>query len=223
MVGAISADELAEVLDKVFSDLPETGDLVDIPDVEPVTDQDVHVDFDSPQTSIQFALPGYERHDPKFMPAFVMNHIFGGGTFSSWLYNEIREQRGLAYSVGSHLIPYEHTSLLMGSTGTRPDRAGEAVDIINQQMNRMTESGPTPAELEEAKSYLTGSYALNFDSSSSIARQLTGIQVQELGIDYIDKRNGMVEAVTLEEVQDVAKDLFDGKEPTFVTVGQPES
>ncbi|GHB22353.1 peptidase M16 [Pseudovibrio japonicus] len=223
VVGAISADELAEVLDKVFSDLPETGDLVDIPNVEPATDQDVHVDFDSPQTSIQFALPGYERHDPKFMPAFVMNHIFGGGTFSSWLYDEIREQRGLAYSVGSHLIPYEHTALLMGSTGTRPDRAAEAVDIINQQMHRMADSGPTPAELEEAKSYLTGSYALNFDSSSSIARQLTGIQVQELGIDYIDNRNGMVEAVTLEQVQEVAKDLFDGIEPTFVTVGEPES
>lgn len=223
VVGAISADELADVLDKVFSDLPETGDLVEIPDVEPVTDQDVQVDFDSPQTSIQFALPGYERHDPKFIPAFVMNHIFGGGTFSSWLYDEIREQRGLAYSVGSHLVPYEHTALLMGSTGTRPDRASEAVDIINQQIDRMAESGPTPDELEAAKSYLTGSYALNFDSSGSIARQLTGIQVQELGIDYIDNRNGMVEAVTLEEIQEVAKDLFDGTEPTVVTVGEPQT
>ncbi|KZK94193.1 MULTISPECIES: pitrilysin family protein [unclassified Pseudovibrio] len=221
VVGAISADELASVLDKVFANLPENGDLVAIPNVEPVTDKAVHVDFESPQTSIQFALPGYERHDPKFMSAFVMNHILGGGSFSSWLYDEIREQRGLAYSVGSYLVPYKHAALLMGSTGTRSDKAGEAIDIIKKQMVRMAQTGPTPAELEEAKSYLTGNYALNFDSSSSIARQLTGIQTQELGIDYIDKRNEMVEAVTLEGVREVAQDMFDGIEPTFVTVGKP--
>ncbi|SDQ78714.1 pitrilysin family protein [Pseudovibrio sp. Tun.PSC04-5.I4] len=221
VVGAISADELAVILDKVFADLPEDGDLVTIAEVEPITDKTIHVDFESPQTSIQFALPGLKRHDPKFMSAFVMNHILGGGSFTSWLYDEIREKRGLAYSVGSYLVPYQHTALLMGSTGTRPDKAGEAIDILKQQMVRMSQTGPTAAELAEAKSYLTGSYALNFDSSSSIARQLTGIQTQELGIDYIEKRNEMVDAVTLEGVKDVARDLFSGIEPTFVTVGEP--
>ncbi|KZL18709.1 Peptidase M16 inactive domain protein [Pseudovibrio axinellae] len=221
VVGAISADELSVLLDKVFAGLPASGDLIKIPNVEPVEDKSVHVDFESPQTSIQFAMPGLKRHDPDYMTAYVMNHILGGGSFTSWLYDEIREKRGLAYSVGSYLLPYQHSALLMGSTGTRPDKAGETVEIIKQQMQRMAKTGPTPAELEEAKSYITGSYALNFDSSGSIARQLTGIQTQQLGIDYIDKRNDMVEAVTLEGVRKVARELFEGVQPTFVTVGMP--
>ncbi len=221
VVGAISADELGVLLDKVFAGLPETGDLTQIANVEPVTDKSVHVEFESPQTSIQFALPAYKRKDPKFMPSFVMNNILGGGTFSSWLYNEVREKRGLAYSVGSYLVPYQHTALLMGGTGTRADKAQEAINIIEQQLVRMAQTGPTEKELADAKSYLTGSYALNFDSSGSIAQQLAGIQAQGLGIDYINKRNEMIEGVTMEGVREVARDLFDGVEPTIVTVGQP--
>ncbi|MDX5592965.1 pitrilysin family protein [Pseudovibrio sp. SPO723] len=219
VVGAISAEDLAPLLDKVFGGLPETGNLTTIEDVEPQTGVVEHIAFDTPQTSIMFALPGLKRSDPDFVNAFIANHIMGGGTFSSWLYEEIREKRGLAYGVGSYLVPRQHTALWMGSTGTAGDKAPLAVDLIKQQLVRLAEEGPTEDELTKAKAFLTGSYALRFDSSSAIANQLVGIQTEELGIDYINTRNDLINEVTLDDVKAVSKKLLSGVEPAIVTVG----
>lgn len=219
VVGAISAEDLSPLLDKVFGELPEAGSLTRIEEVEPATGVVKHLPFDTPQTSIQFAMPGLKRDDPQFMEAFVANHILGGGTFSSWLYNEVREERGLAYSVGSYLVPRDHTALWMGYTGTAGEKAPEAVEIITDQIKRLSEEGPSAEELQEAKAYLTGSYALSFDSSSSIANQLVGIQNANLGIDYINERNDLIENVTLEGVKAAAQNLLSGIKPSVITVG----
>ena len=146
-----------------------------------------------------------------YAPPFVLNHILGGGSFSSRLYREVRENRGLAYSVYSALLPLDRTALFIAGTATRSDRAEQSLDVIVEEIMRMAKEGPTHAELAEAKSYLTGSFALRFDTSSKIANQLVQLQVDELGIDYIDKRNGLIEAVTLEDVRRVAKRLLDNK------------
>ncbi|MTI18605.1 insulinase family protein [Rhodobacteraceae bacterium RKSG542] len=219
VVGAIDAETLKKALDQVFAKLPEKTQLTEVKNVLPLEGKSERVDFDTPQTTIQFALPGLKRDDPQYIPAFVMNHILGGGSFSSWLYQEVREKRGLAYSVGSYLVPLEHTALLMGSTSTRADNADEVLKVIEEQMVKMGEEGPTAEELEKAKAYLTGSYALNFDSSGAIARQLLGIQNAGLGIDYINKRNDLIDDVTLEAVREVARDLFAGQEPSIMVVG----
>ncbi|SDT91427.1 pitrilysin family protein [Stappia sp. ES.058] len=219
VVGAIDAERLATLLDATFADLPERADLTPVSDVTPQTGVRKAIDFDVPQTSIRLSLPGLKRDDPDFIPAYVMNHILGGGSFSSWLYEEVREKRGLAYSVGSYLVPYDHSGAFMAATGTRSDRAPETIAIIMAQMERMAKDGPSADELAKAKAFLTGSYALRFDTSDKIASQLLGIQMEELGLDYIDTRNAMIDAVTLEDIRRVARRLLANADPIVVTVG----
>lgn len=219
VVGAIDADTLADILDKVFAQLPETSDLTPVADLDPVFGARVNDDLAVPQTTILLGLPGLKRNDPDYQAAFVMNHILGGGTFTSWMYQEVREKRGLSYSTGTSLSPYAHTGLLIASAATKADRAGETVEVMLNQLQRMAEDGPMEEELRAAKQYLTGSYALRFDSSGKIARQLVALQNAELGIDYFDRRNSEIEAVTLADVQRVAKRLLAEKNPTIVTVG----
>ena len=223
VVGAIDAQTLTPLVDAAFGALPEATELTPVADIEPRSNVTKAIELDVPQTSIRFTLPGMKRKDPDFITAYVMNHILGGGSFSSWLYEEVREKRGLAYSVGSYLIPFDHAGLLMGMTGTRADRAQETVDIIDAQLKRMAEEGPTEEELAKAKAFLTGSYALRFDTSNKIANQLVGIQLDDLGIDYIEKRNSLIEAVTLEDVKRIARRLLGGVSPAVVTVGPSAS
>ena len=150
-----------------------------------------------PQTVLAFGGAGIPRTDPDYISAFVVNHILGGGTFSSRLYREVREKQGLAYSIYSYLLPLDHTSLLMGATATRADRAADTLAIIQEEIRRIAEHGPTPEELEKTKSFLKGSYALRFDTSAKIAGQLLPIQIDDLGIDYIQRRNTLIDAVTI--------------------------
>jgi zinc protease len=155
------------------------------------------------------------------MAAFVVNHVLGGGSFSSRLYREVREVRGLAYSVYSTLVPLDHAALFMTGTATRADRTGQTLDVLQSEIRRLAEDGPTEEELAKSKSFLTGSYALNFDTSGKIAAQLVQIQRDGLGIDYIDKRNSLVQAVTMADVKRVAKRLLDAGMLVTV-VGRPQ-
>ena len=155
------------------------------------------------------------------MAAYVVNHILGGGSFSSRLYQEVREKRGLAYSVYDSLLWLEHTALFLGSTATRDDHASESLDLIQKEIHRLATDGPTADELAKAKSYLNSSFALNLDTSSKVAALLVQLQRDDLGIDYISRRQAMINAVTLDDAKRVAKRLFDGG--LLVTVvGKPE-
>lgn len=219
VVGDIDAKTLGPILDKVFGHLPEKADLKPVPDLQVGYGKTVSKTMDVPQTQILFGLPGVKRDDPDYQAAYVMNQILGGGTFTSWLYEEVREKRGLTYSVGTSIAPYDAGGILIGSAATRPDRAQEAVDVILKQFQRMATGGPTQKELEDAKKYLTGSYALRFDSSAKIARQLVALQNADLGIDYFDRRNAEIDAVTLDDVKRVAQRLLADKTPTISMVG----
>jgi zinc protease len=171
---------------------------------------------------VTFGSPGIARSDPDFMAAYLISHILGGGSFSSRLYREVREKRGLAYSVGGSLVWYRSAALYLGSTATRADRTGETVDLIEQEFRRLAEKGPTETELAEAKAYLKGSLALYLDTSAKIAKQLVQIQLDRLGIDYLEKRDGLIDAVTLDDARRVAKRLLEGG--LLVTVvGRPSA
>ena len=223
VVGAIDAKTLGPLLDRTFGSLPEKAQLITVPEASPRSGQRETIAMDVPQTVIRFGLPGLKRADPDFIPAFIMNHILGGGSFSSRLYEEVREKRGLAYSVWTYLAPYDYAGVLMGGTATRAENTETALAVIGQELRRMAESGPSAEELAKAKSYLTGSYALRFDTSGKIAGQLLGIQMEDLGIDYINKRNSLIEAVTLEDVKRMAEKLLNENKPTIVTVGRSAS
>jgi len=219
VVGAISPEKLGERLDAVFGALPETANLKPVAQTEPVTGKTVAVELDVPQTAIQFALPGVMRNDEEFFAAYLMNHILGGGSFTSRLYTEIREKRGLAYGAGSWLASYDHAAVLGASTATRSDKAAESIEIIRDELKRMAKDGPSEDELAKAKAYVKGSYAIrNLDSSLAIASTLVGIQLDDLGNDYIDRRKAIIDAVTMEEVKQIARKLL-SVDPTVITVG----
>ena len=152
----------------------------------------------------------------------IMNYILGGGGFSSRLTLEVREKRGLAYSIGTSLSPMDHAGLLMGSVGTENGRVSQSLDLVRAEWIKMRDDGPTPQELEDAKNYIDGSYPLNLTSTSRIARTLVQLQYDNLGIDYMDRRKGLIAAVTIEDVRRVARRLLDPEKLLIVVVGEPD-
>jgi len=222
IVGDIDAAAAGKLIDRAFGALPANDELKPVPIAVPQgMGRRIVTPIDVPQAVVTFGGNGIERNDPDFMAAYIVNHILGGGTFSSRLYREVREKRGLAYGVSDSLVWFRSAAVVLGGTATRADRTADALSIIEQETKRMAEDGPTAQELADAKSYLKGAYALSLDSSSKIAAQLTQIQLDKLGIDYVQKRDKLIEAVTLADAKRVAKRLYGGG--LLVTVaGKPK-
>jgi zinc protease len=222
VVGDIDAASVGILLDKVFGGLPAKAELAPIPAASPQgLGRRIVIPLDVPQAVVTFGGPGIARDDPDFMTAYIVNHILGGGAFSSRLYQEVREKRGLAYGVYDSLVWLKHASLTLGGTATRSDRTAEALQIIEREIHRLAETGPTADEIAKAKAYLKGSYVLGLDTSTKIANQLVQIQNDDLGIDYIDRRGGLIDAVTLDDARRVAKRLLDAGMLVTV-VGKPQ-
>jgi zinc protease len=201
--------------------LPAKGQLQPVADAAPqgMGGRIVH-ELDVPQSSVVFGGSGIARHDPDFIAGYVVNHILGGGSMQSRLYDEVREKRGLAYSVYSSMVWLEHTALIVGSTATRADRTADALSLIEHEIKRMREDGPTADELAKAKAFLKGSYALNLDTSGKIVSLLLQMQIDDLGSDYVVRRNELIEAVTREDAKRAARRMFDSG--VLVTVaGRP--
>lgn len=223
VVGNITPERLAPILDKAFGGLAETGPAIEVPPVTPPAEGSLTViDQDLPQSVAIFAQRGLDRLHPDYYAAYVVTYVLGGGGFSSRLVEEVREKRGLAYSTYSYMVDYAETALVMGGVSTRNDAIATSLSVIRDEWGKIAEDGITAEELENAKTYLTGSYPLRFTTTGQIADALTAIQYHDLGIDYIDRRNDYVEAVTLEEANRVAKALFDPSALSVVVVGQPE-
>ena len=223
VVGDIDAQTLGRALDATFAALPAKAAPWKVAPVTPnANGGTIVVEKAVPQSAIQFGHAGLARDDPDFYPAYVLNHVFGGGSFSSRLFDEIREKRGLAYSVGSYLYPLDGTGLVIGSVGTANKSVGEVLATLRSQWRQLAQNGVTQAELDDAKTYLTGSYPLRFSSSGRIASILMSTQLDNLGIDYITRRNQIMAAVTLAEANRVAKGQFDPDRLTVVVVGKPE-
>jgi zinc protease len=222
VVGDIDAETLKPLLDRVFGALPQKPDLATIENVTPQgLGRRIVVNLDVPQAVVDFGGPGIARKDPDFMAAYTVNYILGGGSSDSRLYHEVREKRGLAYSVSDSLVWLDHSSLFIGGTATRADRTGEALDLIEKEIHRLAADGPTAAELAEAKNYLNSSFALNLDTSSKISSLLVQLQLDDLGIDYFTSRSAKIAAVTLDDAKRVSKRLLDNG--LLVTVvGKPE-
>lgn len=211
VVGDVDAATLGKLLDQAFGELPAKAGLTDVPDVTAAKPpQRTRVALDVPQTVLTFGSPGIKRDDPNFMAAYIVNHILGGGSLSSRLYREVREKRGLVYSVYGSLLWMEHSGLFIGSTATRADRVNETIEVIDREVRRMATEGPTQQELDEAKSYVKGSQMLALDTSSKLASAMLQYQIDKLGIDYIDRRNAIVDAVTLDQAKAAAQKLWAG-------------
>ncbi|MDF3852782.1 M16 family metallopeptidase [Paracoccus sp. P2] len=221
--GDISAEELGRLIDKVLGGLPEQGSAP-LPDKArlQLTGGVTVIDWDSPQTVVSFAQPGLPMSDPDYFAAYVADHILGGGGFSSRLMDEIREKRGLTYGVRTGLANGVYGETWQGGMASANDKVAEAVGLIRQEWDRFAQGGVTEKELADAKTYLTGEYALRFDGNGKIAGILAGMQLIGLPADYVNTRNGKIEAVTAADVQRVAKRLLHAGQIRFVLVGRPE-
>ncbi len=223
VVGDITPAALGKLLDATFGSLPAKASPWTLDEAKTNSgNRTIVIDKPIPQTVIRFGQAGIKRDDPDFFPAYVMNYVLGGGGFESRLYEEVREKRGLAYSAFSYLSPFNHAGLIMGGAGTANARVAETVKILKDEWRRMSDQGLSAEELKDAKTYLTGSYPLRFSSSGRIASMLTGIQLERLGIDYINKRNSFIQEVSLDDVNRVAKKLLDPDNLTLVVVGKPD-
>ncbi|MDO5621697.1 MAG: pitrilysin family protein [Paracoccus sp. (in: a-proteobacteria)] len=220
--GDISADDLGAMLDHILGGLPETGSA---PLPTPATWQSQGgtevIGWDSPQTVVAFAQPGLAMDDPDFFPAFVANFILGGGGFSSRLMDEIRDKRGLTYGIGTSLVTQSYGDSWSGGMASANDKVAEGVSLIRQVWGSLAE-GVSDEELSDAKTYLTGEYALRFNGNNRISGILAGMQLMGLPVEYINTRNDQINAVTAGDVARVARDYLDPARLQFVLVGRPE-
>jgi zinc protease len=222
IVGDVTPEEAAALLDRLLADLPET-------EREPLGPAEIAdargleiVELDAPQAVARLVQPGIGRDDPGFFPAVLMEHVLGGGGFSSRLTQEVRVERGLTYSVSSFLARWDRAAVLGAQVSSDNARIAEAIDVIEAEWARMRDEGVTAEELDAAKRYLTGAWALSFDSNAKIASALAGFMSEGLPPDYLQTRNDLVEAVTLEEVNRVAERLLTPERLQVVVVGRPE-
>jgi zinc protease len=223
VVGDIGPDELGGRLDALFGGLPQ-GEIRPRPSRSlPIhgLGQTHVIDLDVPQTVLRFVGPGLMWDDPDYIPANVLNHILGGSAFTSRLFMEVREKRGLAYGVSSSLVPLREAAMVVGGTATRNDRAAVAMQVIREEMMKLAAEGPSEHEVEEAKRYIVGSYPLRFDTSPKIASELLNLALRGDTPAFLAERNKRFAAVTLADVKRVATRLFGHPDLLVQAVGKP--
>lgn len=221
VAGDIQPGELKLLLDRTFGGLPASLDRAALPAVAPVLGQTIVVPMPVPQSVVMFGTTGIDRKHPDHYGAMIANYLLGGGGFSSRLMEEVREKRGLAYSVYSYLYDTERSPLWMGGVATSNEKVAQSIALVRQEVARMAAGDFGQRELDDAKTYLTGSFPLRLTSNDQIAKMLVGMLLYDLGIDFLDRRNGYIEAVSLADLKRVCAKLFSGE--LLVTIaGAPE-
>ena len=222
VAGDIDPQQLGLWLDDAFGALPDA----DAPPPPPLFEDppggvDV-TEFPGGQSVVVFGHRAPGRNDPDWPAAAVAAQILGGSSFTSRLGQEVREKRGLAYGIGARLSPAPAGSILFGRTATRDDAVAETIRVIRQEWRRLAEEGPTADEVADAKAYMIGSFPISLDSSGAIASVLVQMQYYDLGIDYWERRTGILDSVTLADVQRVASEVLKEDALLFTVVGQPQ-
>lgn len=224
IAGDINVAEATVLIDKTFGGLSATGTSVDGRTVQPqYAGKTILLPLDTPQTYIAIGMPGIPRDDKDWHAAVVMNYILGGGSFDSWLMTEVREKRGLTYGIYSSLQSMLHAAIIQVSLSSSNESTAEALSVIQTQLQRMAETGPTEQEVKDAKAYLTGSLMLELTSTGDIAEVLNGLQRDNMDAEYINRRNDMLNAITLADVRRVAKRLLKTDALTTILVGKPDN
>lgn len=221
-VGDITPEALGQIIDTLLGDLPEKGAALPPPAAPSFPGTTTVVDFDTPQSSIVFGQPGMRLENPDYYALFVLNQIIGGAGFTARLMDEVREKRGLTYGVSTDLMVMDLGEAWLGSLASSNQKTAEAIGVIRDVWADVARNGVTQAELDAAKTYMTGSYPLRFDGNANIASILVGMQMDGFPIDYPATRNARIEAVTLDDVNRVAREQMKPDALTFVIVGQPD-
>jgi len=223
IVGDIDKRGASDALDGIFGGLPAKAKAARVDQTNPrLVEQPVVIDKDYPLATAVFGLPSLRNEDPDFPALQVLNHILGSGDFDSRLMEEIRVKRGLAYSVRTSLVRDTVTSLMVGLLATKNESMGTALGIVKSVFADMVRNGPTPAQFDNAKRYLMGSFLLDFDTNAKVASSLLNIQLLGEGPDYLVVRNQRINAVTLEGVKRVAGEVLKPERLVVTIVGRPK-
>ncbi len=221
-VGDIKSEELAGLIDEVFGGLPADSGETAVAETKPNENGGVMITRRPvPQSAVTFGQIGPKRDDPDWYAARLVNDVLGGGGFRGRLMREIRVKRGLAYGVSTDLVSFRHAGMILGSVATENARVGQSIALIRAEWRRMRDEGPSQAELDLAKDFLVGSFPLSLDTSARVASVLVEIQLENLGIDYLDRRAALFGAVSLDQAKRVAHNLLDPDALSFAVVGDP--
>ncbi|TFZ01124.1 M16 family metallopeptidase [Ramlibacter rhizophilus] len=223
IVGAVDRAQADQLARRMLSLLPQgqrCEPLPSVAEVPPLT-QPVRLDipFESAQAHVLLGQPGVRRDDPDYFPLLVGNYILGGGGFVSRLSTEVREKRGLSYSVSSHFAPGRHAGAFTVGLQTRPDQAGQAVSVVREVIERFVAQGPTAQELAAAKDYMVGSFALRLDSNAKLLGNLAAIAWHELPLDYLDTWQDRVRALSAADVRSAFQRALQPDRMAVVTLG----
>ncbi|MDP3372265.1 MAG: pitrilysin family protein [Candidatus Paracaedibacteraceae bacterium] len=182
----------------------------------------IHKTMDVPQTIIYFAHPGIDRKDPDFYAAYLLTQALGGNAFESRLWKEIREKRGLSYSISLGLFNYNLKYGMLGGTSTKTASVDEVIKLIREQWQDIAKNGITQSELDLQKQFVTESYPLNFDETSSIVKVLLSYQSEGLPKTYVSDREELFTKITTDDIKRVAARMLKSEDLTFLVVGKSE-
>ena len=219
--GDITEVQLKKYLQQLFLSLPAKSVAVVAKPVDPGKPASHTIVRNEAAPVALFGSPAPMRADADFIPAFVANYILGGGSFSARLMDQVRDKRGLTYGIYTQLNDFRAASVLVGEVQSDKGKILTAIDVTKSEMAHFAKDGATMKELDDAKTFLTGSFPLSLDSNAKIARALNAYQRSGLSADYVEKRNGLIQAVTLAKVNEMAKKYFDPSRLVVVIAGTP--
>ena len=207
IVGDVDRAEASDIVQALLKQIPQSGQLITkLPQlqrspVEPLTQREIQIPFDSQQAHIAMGMTAVARSNPDYFPLLVGNYILGGGGFVSRLMSEVREKRGLAYSVFSYFAPGKDNGIFQAGLQTKNDQASQALDVMSSTITQFIADGPTPSELLAAKANLVNGYPLRIDNNRKLLDNVSAIAWNDLPLDTMDIWTKQVEAVTLEQVK----------------------
>lgn len=207
IVGDVSKAEAAEIVQSLLQKVPQSGSpIAKLPEfnrspIEPLSQRKVNIPFDSQQAHIAMGMTAVTRSNPDYFPLLVGNYILGGGGFVSRLMSEVREKRGLAYSVSSYFAPGKDAGIFQAGLQTKNDQAALALEVLSTTITQFIANGPTPTELDAAKANLMNGYPLRIDNNRKLLDNVSSIAWNNLPLDTMDVWTKQVEAVSLEQVQ----------------------
>ena len=222
VAGNINVNKIKKYIELVFGELKDNQQNYSIKQFKALSVGQKMFEMKTPQSSVLFGHPGLERNNENFFALRIANYILGGGGFQSRLYKNIREKKGLVYSIYSYLLSYENDGVIVGGFQTRNKSVFKTIENVKNEWKKLNKRGITKSELDNAKAYFNGSFTRNFTSTLSIARLLQVVQYYELGADYFIKREKIINSLNLEKVNGIISEYFSNEKLFFMIVGEPE-
>jgi zinc protease len=227
IVGDIGREDADQLIDRLMSSLPKKAKvLTQAPEVKlfekKSPDQNViKIPHAAQQAHISIGMPTITRKDPDYFPMLLGNYVLGGGGFVSRLMKEVREKRGLAYSVYSYIAPGRQVGPFVAGMQTKKDQAELAVDVMKKTIADFIDAGPTESEIEAAKNNLINGFPLRIDSNRKILDNVASIAWNDLPLDTLETWTTQMRAVTREQVIAAYKKNLDIDKLVTVVVGAP--